>query len=71
MSAKPTPGILKLQADIIAAAKPFMVHTGPIGAFTASRDNPALDAAIIQYVSTCVPKMSGVNVKSLGDGTNE
>jgi hypothetical protein len=59
--AKPTPEILKLQADIIAAAKPFMVETGPIGAFTAPHDNPAIDAAIIQYVSTFVPKMSGEN----------
>jgi len=59
--AKPTPEILKLQADIIAAAKPFMVQTGPIGAFTSPHDNPATDAAIIQYVSTFVPKMSGQN----------
>jgi hypothetical protein len=57
--AKPTPEILKLQADIIAAAKLFMVETGPIGAFTAGHGDPAIDAAIIQYVSTFVPKMSG------------
>src|SRR6266702_2648816 len=30
--AKPTPAILKLQADIIAAAKPFILESGPIGA---------------------------------------
>lgn len=59
--AKPTPAILKLQAEIIAAAKPFMVERGPIGAFTAQHDDPAIDAAIIQYVSTFVPKMSGEN----------
>ncbi len=59
--AKPTPAILKLQAEIIAAAKPFMVERGPIGAFTAPHDDPAIDAAIIQYVSTFVPKMSGEN----------
>ena len=59
--AKPTPEILKLQADIIAAVKPFMVETGPIGAFTAPHDDPATDAALIQYVSTFVPKMSGEN----------
>ncbi len=59
--AKPSPEILKLQADIIAAAKPFMLETGPIGAFTAGHDDPATDAAIIQYVSTYVPKMSGEN----------
>jgi membrane-associated phospholipid phosphatase len=50
--AKPTPEILKLQADIIAAASPFNLRGGPIGAFTAPHDNPAFDAAIIQYVST-------------------
>jgi phosphoserine phosphatase len=59
--AKPTPAILKLQADIIAAAKPFMVEAGPIGAFTAPHDDPATDAALIGYVSTFVPKMAGAN----------
>jgi phosphoserine phosphatase len=50
--ARPTPQLIKLQADIIAAAKPFMVQTGPIGAFTAPHEDPAIDAALIQYVST-------------------
>jgi hypothetical protein len=59
--AKPTPEILKLEADVIAAAKPFMQATGPIGAFTAPHDNPAIDAALIGYVSTFVPKMSSEN----------
>ena len=59
--AKPTPAILKLQAAIIAAAKPFMVKTATIGAFTAPHDDPAIDAGLIQYVSTFVPKMSGKN----------
>ena len=57
--AKPTPAILKLQADVIAAAKPFMVERGPIGALTAPHDDAATDAAIIEYVLTFVPKMSG------------
>jgi phosphoglycolate phosphatase-like HAD superfamily hydrolase len=59
--ARPTPEIIKLQADIIAAVKPFTVATGPIGAFTAPHDDPATDAGIIQYVSTFVPTMSGEN----------
>ncbi len=59
--ARPTPEILKLQADIIAAVKPYLAETGPIGAFTAPHDDPATDAALIQYVSTFVPKMSGEN----------
>jgi hypothetical protein len=59
--AKPTPEILKLQADIIAAVAPFTVQAGPIRAFTAPHDNPAIDAMMIDYVSTFVPKMSGTN----------
>jgi hypothetical protein len=35
------------------------VETGPIGAFTAPHDDPALDTQMIQYVSTYVPKASG------------
>jgi hypothetical protein len=57
--AKPTPQLLKLQADIIAAAKPFIVQTGPIEAFTARHDDPAIDAAMIQYVSTFEQKAAG------------
>ncbi len=49
--ARPTPEILKLQADIIAAASPFNLRGGPIGAFTAGHDNPAIDAALIGYVA--------------------
>jgi hypothetical protein len=37
---------------IIAAASPFNLRDGPIGAFTAGHDNPAIDKAIIGYVST-------------------
>ena len=57
--AKPTQEILKLQADIIAAAKPYLIETGPIAAFTAPHQDPAIDSAIIDYVSTFIPKMSG------------
>jgi hypothetical protein len=59
--AKPTPEIIKLQADLIAAVAPFEVEAGPIGAFTAPHNDSATDAALIQYVSTFVPKMSGEN----------
>jgi hypothetical protein len=57
--AKPTPEIIKLQADIIAAVKPFMVETGPIDAFTERHDDPATDAAIIQYVSAFAQNNAG------------
>jgi hypothetical protein len=59
--ARPTPELLKLQADVIAAVKPYMQPTGPIGAFTASHGDPALDSGIIRYVSDYVPNMSGRN----------
>ena len=59
--AKPTAEIIKLQADMIAAVEPFTVEAGPIEAFTAAHDDPGSDAALIQYVSTFVPKMSGEN----------
>jgi len=59
--ARPTPEILKLQADVIAAARPFMQKTATIGAFTAPHESPATDAAMIQYVSTFVPKMMGAH----------
>lgn len=57
--AKPTPELLKLQADMIAAVAPFTVETGTMNEFTAAHDDPALDAFLIQYVSTFVPKQTG------------
>jgi hypothetical protein len=71
---RPTPEIIKLQADVIAAVKPFTVETGPIGAFTAPHDDPASDAAMIQYVSTFAAKQTGENFNphvSTGVATRE
>lgn len=56
-----TPGLLKLQADVVAAASPFMVATAGIDAFTAGHGNPAFDAALIDYVSGFVEKGVGAN----------
>ena len=58
---RPTPEIIKLQAELIAAVQPFTVETGSSDAFTAPQDDKATDAALIRYVSTFVPKMSGDN----------
>jgi hypothetical protein len=57
--AKPTPELLKLQEDIIAAVAPFTAETGTTAAFATSHNDPALDGALIQYVATFVPKYSG------------
>ena len=57
--AKPTPEILKLQEEVIAAAKPFMQTTATISAFTAPHESPATDEAMIKYVSTFAQTMAG------------
>jgi hypothetical protein len=57
--ARPTPPLLKLQADVIAAASPFTVKTATIAAFTAPHDNPAMDTALIGYVADFVSKAAG------------
>jgi hypothetical protein len=59
--ARPTPEILKLQTEIIAAVKPFVVKTGPISAFTAPQDTAAENALLIEYVASFVPKQTGAN----------
>ncbi len=57
--AKPTPELLKLQADLIAAVTPFTVETGASTAFVTTPDDPVIDPFLIQYVSAFVPKASG------------
>ena len=57
--AKPTPELLKLQADLIAAVTPFTVETGDSAAFATTPDDPLIDPALIDYVSTFVAKASG------------
>jgi hypothetical protein len=72
--AKPTPEILDLQARIIAAAKPHLVATASISAFTAPHGDAATDAAIVEYVATYVPKMAGASFNphvSTGVATRE
>ena len=54
-----TPALASLQADVINAARPFMVPTGTITAFTADHGNPAFDAALIDYVTNFVDKGAG------------
>ena len=59
--ARPTPELLKLQADLIAAVAPFTVETGDSSAFVTTPDDPVIDPALIAYVSAFVPKGSGGN----------
>jgi len=57
--AKPTPELLKLQADLIAAVAPFTVPSGNSDAFVTTPDDRVIDPLLIDYVSTFVPKSSG------------
>ena len=56
-----TPELLKLQADVIAAAAPLMVKGAGIDAFTTDHGNPDFDAALIAYVTAFVAKGAGAN----------
>jgi hypothetical protein len=57
--AKPTPELLKLQQELIAAVAPFTEESGASAAFVTTPDDPIIDPALIAYVSTFVPKASG------------
>src|SRR5213076_3101931 len=57
--AKPTPELLKLQQDLIAAVGPFTVETGTSSAFVTTPADPVIDPLLIDYVSAFVPKASG------------
>lgn len=57
--ARPTPALLKLQQDVIAAVAPFTVQTGDSSAFVTTPEDPVIDPSLIDYVSAFVPKSSG------------
>lgn len=59
--AEPTPGLLKLQQDLIDAVAPFTVPTGTSGAFYTTPKEPSIQPALISYVSAFVPASSGAN----------
>jgi phosphoserine phosphatase len=57
--AKPTPELVKLQADLIAVVAPFTVETGDSSAFVTTPDDAIIDPALIAYVDAFVPRSSG------------
>jgi len=56
---KPTPELLKLQQDVIAAVAPFTEATGTSAAFVTTPDDPVINPLLIEYVAAFVPKASG------------
>jgi hypothetical protein len=72
--ARPTPELLKLQQDLIAAVAPFTVEAGGSAAFVTTPDDPVIDPQLIAYVSAFVPKASGEHFNphvSTGVGSRE
>ncbi|WP_207791733.1 2'-5' RNA ligase family protein [Sandaracinobacteroides hominis] len=57
--ARPTPELVKLQADIIAAVAPYAVATGGSNAFVTTSDDPIIDPALIDYVSKFTTQSAG------------
>jgi phosphoserine phosphatase len=57
--AKPTPELIKLQQDVVAAVAPFTVETGSSVAFVTAPDDPIISPGLIDYVSAFVPNSSG------------
>src|SRR5882757_9454424 len=58
---KPTPELLKLEQQVIDAVTPFAVKTGTSAAFVTTPEDPEVLPALIEYVTTFVPKASGKN----------
>src|SRR5438128_5853937 len=57
--ARPTPELLKLQQEVIAAVTPFTVKSRDSAAFVTTPEDPVIDPFLIEYVSAFVPKASG------------
>ena len=55
---KPTPELVKLQADLIAAVSPLTVKTGTSAAFVTG-DQPVVDPLLIEYVEVFATKHAG------------
>ncbi len=59
--AKPTPELIALQKDLIAAVAPYTAESGNSGAFVTTPDDRVINPFLIEYVSTFVPKQTGKN----------
>lgn len=56
---KPTPELLKLQADLIAAVKPLTVRTATSAAFYTTPENPDINPLLIHYVEVFATDHAG------------
>jgi hypothetical protein len=58
---KPTPNLLKLQRDLMAAVAPYTAPSGTSAAFYTTPADPNINQPTLDYVATYVPKASGTN----------
>jgi hypothetical protein len=56
-----TPELDRLHERIVDAVEPFAVAKGGLAAFSTSKELPKVEEAIVDYVTTFVPKSSGEN----------
>ena len=71
---KPTPELLKLQADLIAAVKPLTVETGTTAAFFTTPEHPDIQPELIPYVEAFATEHAGAHFEphvSTGVATRE
>ncbi len=71
---KPTPELLKLQADLIAAVKPLTVKTGTTAAFFTTPEHPDIHPELIPYVEVFATEHAGAHFEphvSTGVATRE
>jgi hypothetical protein len=71
---KPTPELLKLQADLIAAVKPLTAKTGTTAAFFTTPEHPDIQPELIPYVEVFATEHAGAHFEphvSTGVATRE
>lgn len=56
---EPTPELIKLQADLIAAVKPFTKKTATVAAFFTTPEHPEIHPALISYVEVFATEHAG------------
>jgi hypothetical protein len=69
---KPTPDLLSLQQEVVAAVASYTVHTATVAAFYTTPAEPDIHPSVIPYVAGFVPEQTGQNYRphvSTGVGT--
>src|SRR5271167_2408839 len=71
---EPTPDLLRLQQELIAAVTPFTAPTGTAAAYVTTPQDPNIVPQLVEYVRVFVPEHSGAHYSphvTIGVGTVE